>query len=141
MSMLIRDLASAPEDRGRDARHVLFMLEQSRLAELAWRAQVKGHSLRNIAVVSIHVDDDAWRGLADRLMPGTDWDALRNGPNDPVFARGSVMRQELSNLLEKQVPSLAPALRMRVPPGFVLCAVMAGGGASLYHLQPRAQAS
>ena len=118
-------------DMGEFLRHEFYLLNLSALKQLYGRAVGRGMPENEFMLVCIDVDDPAWTGLADRLMPGEDWQHYRDRGEKPV-ARGSVMRNGISEYLSEVVPGIAPALLEGPGEGAVHVVVMAEGGASIY---------
>jgi hypothetical protein len=96
-----------------DQAQLLFDVNRPRLEELAARALAKGHTCRTCVIVCIEVDSN-WRELVDTLMPGHDWQPLRDAGDVPT-ARGSVGRAGLVELLSLLVPDIAQALKEPPP--------------------------
>lgn len=120
-----------------ESRQILYDLNRQRLAELAFRAIQRGRKNDEIMIVCIDVDDPVWSFLVDELMPGYDWQSIRDRGEKPV-ARGSVSAI-MAELLSDFVPNLAQALVGPPPSGHVRVAVLGAGGASIYLTVPQAE--
>lgn len=120
-------------------RNRLFSTQVQRLAHLAYQAIRRGHTPDDIMVVCIEVDDPTWTPLVQHLMPDYDWEAIRKTGQEPI-ARG-IVTMSLRDYLSATVPTVAPAFDMPRKEGEVIVAVMAGGGASIYFMQPKLDAA
>ena len=94
-----------------------YQPNKDRLAELQARARQRGESV----AIAIDVDDPTWRQLVDLLMPGHDWQLIRDRGESPV-ARGVVP----TDLITKVVAEVYPAAG-EVTDGAIV--VFAAGGA------------
>lgn len=122
-------------------REVLWRENKERLAELAWRAlHVKHLDHPSFFVICIDVDDPNWKDLVDTLMPGHDWQAYRDR-NELPCARGSVMRDTVGEYIARTVPVLADALLNPEPSTLVQAVILGAGGASMYLVEPKVDAS
>jgi hypothetical protein len=105
-----------------------YMANRTRLDQLADRADEKtAETGVQQAVVCIDVDDPTWAFVLDILMPGFDWEAVRDRGERPV-ARGVVPRQLIEDLVRECYP--AGTADLAAAPG-VCVAVLAAGGISV----------
>lgn len=81
--------------RGEAIQHCveLAVANKERIDHFFTRAKELGRE--DVAVLVINVDDENGRPLADHLLPGTDWDAIRAQGEVPV-ARGLTTRDGLA---------------------------------------------
>jgi hypothetical protein len=70
-----------------------------RVAHFKRRIIERGMTLQEVCIVIINVDNSAGGPIANLLMPGTDWDAIRAQGQIP-FARGLAMREGMQNALD-----------------------------------------
>jgi len=121
------------------ARHNLFLADQFRLEQFAYRAVNElNHAPHNIFIVCIDVDDTAWTELVDVLMPGYDWQSIRDQGQKPV-ARGIVQAEGMIDYIRETVPDIQKAVNAINIDGTVTSIVMTAGGASVYSLVPKQQ--
>lgn len=97
----IRRLIATPEQRDRIAHFV---------RRIAVRAPELGCAERDLAIVHLCVDDPNGAALADVLMPGHDWDAIRALGQVP-YARGIATRDGLQAGLDAAFPEAGAVLR------------------------------
>ena len=126
-------------DSGHDLRNYLFAVQTPRLAHLAYQTLRRGYTPNDIMVVCIEVDDPEWTLLVQHLMPDYDWEKVRKTGQKPL-ARG-IVAMALRDYLSAIVPSVAHAFDLPRKDDEVIVAVMAGGGASIYFMQPKLDAS
>jgi hypothetical protein len=120
-------------------RNTLFYDKESRLRELAWRAENIRHLKRgSYFAICIDRDDPAWSDLADLLLPNHDWQQYRGRGEHPL-ALGIALKESVGEYLQKVVPAIAPSFDMKIEG--VLAVVLADGGASSYVLQPKVDVS
>lgn len=122
----------SPGDLGRQR---LYDLNETRLAQLAYRALRRGVSPDDLFIVCIDVDDESWRDLVEELMPGHDWQEYRDRGETPV-ARGSVT-SGIREYLSEVVPDIKNALNGPLPKDAIRVIVMAEGGAAVHLIQPQ----
>lgn len=70
-----------------------------RVRHFVRRMHERGDSPRDVVVVCLDVDDANGGPFADALMPGTDWQSIRDRGERPV-ARGLAGRRGVESLLE-----------------------------------------
>jgi hypothetical protein len=101
--------------------------DKAAMRRLAERATVKStdHETQFL-VACIDVEDPTWRFLVDLLMPGADWQAIRDRGESPV-ARGVVPRELVASVLEELYPAALP-----LPPEPTTVVVFSAGGASAF---------
>lgn len=119
---------------------MLHDVNRTRLEQLAARALSRGYRLADILIVCIDVDDPVWRPLVDEIMPGHDWERVRRTEGSSI-ARGSVMRKGVAEYVALVVPDIAHALRQKPRPGTVHAVICAQDGATVYEIEPRAEAN
>jgi len=101
---------------------------------MAFRAIKRGLSREQFVVVAIDIDDPTWTEVVDAIMPGYNWQEIRERGEKPV-ARGSV-RAEIIDCLGDVVPDIKPSLTCSLPEGAVRAIIMGSGGASVYFIEP-----
>ena len=120
-------------------RNTLYMDSMSRLQHAAWRAlNVLGMCNDEVVVVCIQVDSH-WRYIVDLLMPGHDWQSIRDMGEEPV-ARGSAM-WGMCKVVAERLPDIATAALELPPPGKVKAIVLSDGGGTIYELEPKREDS
>ncbi len=102
----------------------VYNINRDRLAELALRAKAKETKESKFVVICIDANDSTWTPLVDILMPGHDWQSMRNRGEHP-FARGVVPRG-----LVEEVAKMYPACGEL--PKEMFFAVCAAGGVSFF---------
>ncbi len=95
-----------------------YALNEQRMLELLARAIEKGPEF---VAICIDVDDPCWTEIVDALMPGYDWDSIRQRGEKPV-ARGVVPRDIVVWTVEHCYPAALP-----VPDGPFIAVFAAGG--------------
>lgn len=118
-----------------ETRDRFFQPNRERLEHMAFRATKKGLARDEFITVAIDVDDPSWSEVVETLMPGCDWQAIRDRGEKPV-ARGTVLVGSIVDFLCQVCPDIAPALTGELPQGIVRAVVMADGGASVYYIEP-----
>ncbi len=118
-------------------RNNMYLGSLPRLQQIAWRAlNVLGKRNDQIVVVCIQVDS-RWRDVVDALMPGYDWQSIRDKGEEPV-ARGSAM-WPICEVVAERLPDIA-AVCLEVPTeGMVKAIVLSDGGGTVYELEPKAE--
>lgn len=129
-------VTSAGMTPGEEVRHQLFLENQERLEQLAYRAMKRELTAEDVLVVCIDVDDSEWTEMVDALMPGYDWQSIRDQGMKPV-ARGSARREGVGEYLMIVAPDVKPALSGPPPTGHYYAAVMGAGGVSIYAVVPQ----
>ncbi len=77
-----------------------FEAQTDRVAHFTQRMRERGDSPEHVMIVLINVDDTALsRSLADTLMPGHDWQVIRDTGATP-FARGLATREGIQIALD-----------------------------------------
>lgn len=76
-----------------------FDLNADRVLHFAGRMRERGLSPAETVIVVVNVDDPHGGPLADLLMPGHDWQAIRDRGEIP-FARGLAVRQGIQEVLD-----------------------------------------
>lgn len=125
-----------PEDAATQTREAYYTANADRLAQLAHKAYEKGRKLDEFFVICIDADDPAWKELVDGLMPDQNWFALRARGEKP-FARGTLLRNGLEEVIAKMIPGIAPIINDAPPAGHVLVILLAEGGGSAGYLVPQ----
>jgi hypothetical protein len=118
-----------------EARNQFFQPQRERLEHMAFRSTKKGLARNEFITVAIDVDDPNWSEVVETLMPGQDWQTIRDRGEKPV-ARGTVLAEGIIDYLCHVCPDIAPALTGELPQGVVRAVVMADGGASVYYIEP-----
>jgi hypothetical protein len=127
MSVEFRDLPS-------EARDELFQLNKERLEHMAFKAIKKGMNPREFIAVAIDADDPYWNDLIETVMPGGDFQAIRDLGQKPV-ARGTLFTDGIVDYLCYVCPDVAPALTSELPPSTVR-AVVLSKGVSVFQITP-----
>lgn len=87
-----------------------LVLNQECVARFKKRKEELDLSTSEYVVVLISADDAHGRPIADILMPGTDWQAVRNSGGRP-FARGFAGREFIQDVLDSFDVEAASKLR------------------------------
>lgn len=103
---MVRGVAKA------DCRNTLE-LNADRVEHFTSRAKTLGRTADEVVVVLLNVDDPNGAALADALMPGHDWQAIRDRGEVP-FARGLAGRDGIQDVLDEIDPDAAKKLRTTV---------------------------
>jgi len=118
-------------------RDELYKNSYSRLQHLTWRAvNVHGKSNTEIVAVCIQVDSK-WRALVDHLMPGQDWQAVRDSGIDPI-AHGTA-GWDVCTIVAAMCPSIANEATEKPSEGYFKVFVLADGGATIFEIEPKEQ--
>jgi hypothetical protein len=96
-----------------------------RLPYFAQRAVERGDPPGLLGIAVLEVDDPMGRAVADLLMPGFDWQAIRDRGQTPI-GYGLALREGLQNLVDAYDPKLGVAVRA-VPAGQLPVVIVAGG--------------
>lgn len=83
---------------------------EERMVYFARRIVERGQTPQEILITCIMVDDPNGGPLAEALMPGYDWQPIRDQGQTPV-ARGLAVREGIQELLDKAIPEAGRALR------------------------------
>jgi len=73
--------------------------QRERVAHFCGRILQRGMTPAEVVIVLINVDTEIGSVLADHLMPGADWQAMRDRGEVP-FARGLAMREGLQAMID-----------------------------------------
>jgi len=76
-----------------------YEMNEERVEHFCNRIKEKGLSPADIVIVLINVDDPHGRYLADALMPGHDWQSIRDQGQIP-YARGLAKREGIQEIVE-----------------------------------------
>ncbi|HKR81995.1 MAG TPA: hypothetical protein VJR27_03265 [Candidatus Saccharimonadales bacterium] len=76
-----------------------FLGNAERMIHFKRRAEELGRSGEDTVITLINVDDPVGKILADRLMPGQDWQSYRDAGETPV-ARGLASKSGIPQFLE-----------------------------------------
>lgn len=131
-------IAYCPADSigGTDIARALFYREnEERMRYFAQRIVDRRLSAQETLIVCIDVDDQTWTPLVDALMPGHDWQAIRDAGEHPV-ARGLAMSAGVAEGAEAVYPAVGDGFRRPLPEGQMRCAVFAAGGVSVFTVRP-----
>ena len=116
------------------ARDLLFYQNKDRLEHMAFIATKKGMAPKDFLTIAIDVDNPYWNDLVETLVPGQDWQEIRDRGEKPV-ARGTVCTEGIIDYLCHVCPDIASGLRSEPPQGLVRAVVLAEG-VSVYHIEP-----
>lgn len=81
-------------------------LNLDRVAHFVRRIAERGTTVQDVVIVILNVDDPNGGQLAEILMPGTDWQPVRDQGQIP-FARGLAMREGIQHVLDLLDPEFA----------------------------------
>lgn len=105
-----------------------------RLRNFAYRAMhIHGMTSIDVVVVCIKVDSK-WRPIVDALMPGEDWQRIRDTGLEPV-ARGLAMFS-ICEVIAEELPDIADVLMETPTEGFYKCIALDEGGCTVYEIEP-----
>lgn len=104
-------------------------VQADRVANFVRRMGERGDSPDDVVIVVLNVDDPHGGRLADALMPGHDWQAMRDRGEVP-FARGLAGRDGIQELLDELDKDAAEKLRALV--GKVAVLVMDHGAMEVF---------
>lgn len=102
----------------------VFAAQRERVAHFVRRAAELGRRPADVVIVLLAVDDPAGAELAEHLMPGTDWQSIRDCGEVP-FARGLAGRAGIEGIVDELDP--AQAIRLRAMPCLAVVVVAHGG--------------
>jgi len=102
-----------------------------RVAHFKQRLRARGQSASDIVIVLIDPDDEHGRIIADGLMPGYNWKAIRDRGEVPV-ARGLAMRDGIVEVVAEFDDDAAAKLQAKPEALFVV--VVANGVAEAYEV-------
>jgi len=89
---------------------ILFEHNSDRVAHFTERAKLRGLPPTEVVIVIINVDAPFGKALADALMPGFNWQEVRDRGEIPI-ARGLAGREGLQEALDFIDPEAAAKLR------------------------------
>jgi len=98
-----------------------FTLNKDRIEHFKGRVVALNLTLDSILILVANVDTDLGQLLADRLMPGFNWEAIRDQGQVP-FARGMAGRDAIQEVLNHFDPEGA-AVKLRDMPGLAVVVV------------------
>jgi len=115
-------------------RHKMIVDSMGRLQHFAYRAKFI-HELTNedVVVVCIKVDSD-WRPIVDALMPGHNWQEIRDLGQEPV-ARGTACFS-ICEVVADILPDIADVLLEKPSDNCYKCIVLDEGGGIVYEIKP-----
>ncbi|MDO8617510.1 MAG: hypothetical protein Q7N87_01300 [Candidatus Uhrbacteria bacterium] len=128
------------DTRNEEGRAEAFEENQIRLEQFAHRILLAGRSLREMVVVCIDANADCWKFLVEMLMPGHDWQSIRDQGAHP-FARGSQERKFVYEVLIRTCPDVAFAIKNPPPAGLTYAVIFGENGVSIYPVEPRPEPS
>jgi len=102
------DLAIIETVQRHNCERALELHEES-VAHFKKRVLELGLDPTKFAIVLLSVDDPLGKALADQLMPGYAWQAIRDRGEEP-WARGIVEREGFKTLLQDIAPAEVPTL-------------------------------
>ncbi len=107
----------------------VFEANKERVAHFSRRIDERGLTGADVVIVVLVVDDTYGGLLADTLMPGQDWQAVRDRGEIPI-ARGLAVREGI----EEAIGTFDPiaAAKMRSNPSAKLAVVVGAGIAEVY---------
>lgn len=106
----------------------LYRLNEERVAHFARRMVERGLRPEDVLITCLDVNDKVGERVASVLMPGYNWQGIRDEGEWPV-ARGLAVRLPLLDLAEQLSPGIVEANPLRVGEAQVL--VIAGGAVVL----------
>lgn len=114
-------------------RHEMVIQHIGRLQHFAYRAKVvHGQTNAEAVVVCIKVDSD-WRPIVDALMPGENWQRIRDLGQEPV-AKGTAYFP-ICEIIARRLPKLASVLMETPTDGYYKCIALDEGGCSVYEIE------
>lgn len=128
----------APRELNPDAaaRQVLFEQNRGYLETVAGSTIRQGLRTREFITVLIDVDDPAFALAVESIMPGEDWQAVRDRGEKPLVRAAA--SDAFAGVVSQVLPGLAAALHPDlVPGGCVRSLIMARRGFSVYHITPQ----
>lgn len=90
--------------------HRLYIDNEERVAGFEEKLKLKKANHKEHAVVLLCADDPNGKDLADVMMPGFDWDAVRAAGHVPV-ARALVKREGMQVMIDAFDPNMGALLR------------------------------
>lgn len=130
---------SAQLSEAAEFRNTMYINSMSRLQHIAWRA-LNVHNLANDKFVIVCIEvDSRWRPIVDQLMPGQDWQAIRDIGEEPM-ARGSAM-WGICEVVAEELPDIADVALEMPPKGKVKVIVLSEGGGTIYEMEPKPEDS
>lgn len=121
------DAAAVAEAVARHNCEAFLALNADRVEHFLRRAAtLRAEGRRDLCLVILDVDDSLGSELADVLMPGYDWQAIRDRGEKPV-ARGLVTLSGMVDVFEQVAAQHATALKA-CPRDHLPVVVMTGGG-------------
>ena len=123
------DLAGAAAKR-----HEMVAQGIRQLQHLAYRAKsIHGQKNDEVVVVCIKMDS-GWRPIVDALMPGYNWQEIRNLGQEPI-ARGTAYFS-VCQAIAKRLPGIANVLLEKPNDGYYKCIALDEGGCTVHEIQP-----
>ena len=106
-----------------------FAANTERIAYFQGRIEITGRSPDDVMIVIVNVDTEIGRPLADALMPGYDWQQIRDAGQIPL-ARGLATRAGIQEFLA--IVDREEADRLRQAAGRVVVLVVDHGAAVVF---------
>lgn len=126
------DLSEAAQKR-----HDMVIQYYERLQHHAFRAQsIRNRKNDDVVVVCIKVDSP-WRPIVDALMPGYDWQKIRDQRLEPV-ALGTA-DFPICEVVAERMPEIAEVLLETPKEGYYKCIALDEGGCTVYDIEPKEQ--
>ncbi|HZJ65918.1 MAG TPA: hypothetical protein VFD36_20565 [Kofleriaceae bacterium] len=109
-------------------RRFLVDTQLDRIRHFEDRIAARGDNGTQWLIIAVNVDDSNGGAVADMLMPGHDWDAIRATGQQP-WARGLASRRMFQGMLDDSMPiegAVAAGLRLREVDGIAVLAIDRG---------------
>lgn len=115
-------------------RHSMVVQSLDRLQHFAYRAKsVHNQSADEMIVICIKVDSK-WRWIVDKLMPGQNWQKIRDLGQEPVALGTADI--SLCKVVAEILPGFANVLLEKPIDGHYKCVALDEGGATVYDILP-----
>lgn len=110
-----------------------FELNTERIGHFIRRIGERGHTVNEVVIIILNVDDPHGGPVAEHLMPGHNWQEYRDRGEIP-FARGLATREGIQGILDLIDKDAAEKLRANTDQTAVV--VMDHGVAEVFHVEP-----
>jgi hypothetical protein len=89
-----------------------FQIQRDRVEHFKARIHALGKKASEVVIVLINVDAPYGKPIADLLMPGQDWQAIR-GQGQVPFARGLASRDGMEDIVTEIDPELGARMKAK----------------------------